>query len=246
VRAELTLPAEVSIADAHVGGGTCMSGGGAVECQLGDIVGGNVRTIELGLISNVPGSYAVAARVTADNDATLADNEGAGTILVAAPADISVRLRGPATAMANERFTIDFDVTNAAPDSAGTVTVTIDIPAGTTVGSAALSNGTCTSAATSIECTVTPLGGGLTASGSVSLTASAAGSTAVRASVSGNYFDTNNANDTADLVVAVSGAAASVVSQPPASASGGGGGGSFGLLLLLALAPLHRARRRRA
>jgi hypothetical protein len=247
VRAELTLPAELSIADAHVVGGSCMSGGGAVECQLGDMAGGDLRTIELGLISNVSGSYPIAARVTADHDASLADNEGSGTILVGAPADISVRLRGPATAMANERFTVDFDVTNGTTDTAGTVTVLIDIPAGTTVGSASLSNGTCTSAATGIECTLTPLGGGSTASGSVSLTASTAGSAALRASVSGSYFDTNNANDTADLVIAVSGAAAAAVSQPPAAnAGGGGGGGSFGLLLLLALAPLHRARRRRA
>jgi hypothetical protein len=85
-------------------------------------------------------------------------------------------------------------------------------------------------------------------SGSLSLTASDAGTAALHAAVSGNYFDTNNANDTADLVVAVSGVAARA-SPPPASAGasgGGGGGGSFGLLLLLALAPLHRARRRGA
>jgi hypothetical protein len=163
---------------------------------------------------------------------------------------VSVRLRGPTTATAHERFSVNFDLTNAAADDVGTVTVKIDIPEGTTVTSASLSDGTCTSAATSVECTLVPLGGGLTASGSVSLTASAAGSATLRASVSGNYFDTNNANDTADLVVAVSGTA-TLVSQSSTSganadAGGGGGGGSIGLLLLMALAPLHRARRRRA
>ena len=147
--------------------------------------------------------------------------------------------------MANERFTIGFDVANIATDNAGTVTVKIDIPAGTTVSSASLTSGSCTSDAASIECTLAPLSGGTTASGSVSLTSSAQGSAALHAAVSGDYFDTNNANDTADLVVAVSGAA-SLASQPAASATsgGGGGGGSIGLLLLLALAPLHRARRR--
>jgi hypothetical protein len=131
--------------------------------------------------------------------------------------------------------------------------VKIDIPDGTTVTSASLRDGTCTSAVTSVECTLVPLGGGLTASGSVSLTAFAAGSATLRASVSGNYFDTNNANDTADLVVAVSGAA-TLVSQSSTSGAnadaggggGGGGGGSIGVLLLMALAPLHLARRRRA
>jgi hypothetical protein len=74
----------------------------------------------------------------------------------------------------------------------------------------------------------------------------------LHATVSGDYFDTNNANDTADLVVAVSGAS-SLATQPPesvggsgSSGGGGGGGGSIGFLLLLALAPLHRGRRRGA
>jgi hypothetical protein len=252
VRAELTLPAQISIVDASVVGGSCTSGGGAIECQLGDIPGGAARTIELELSSEVAGSHAVVAHVTADHDANRGDNDGSGTIVVEAPADVSVRLRGPTTAKANERFTIDFELTNAAADNAGTVTVKIDLPAGTTVMSASLNDGTCTSAATSVACTLMPLGGGLTASGSVLLTASAAGNATLRASVFGSYFDTNNANDTDDLVVAVSGAA-TLVSQSPASGAnadagggGGGGGGSIGLLLLMALAPLHRARRRRA
>jgi len=161
---------------------------------------------------------------------------------------VSVRLRGPTSAMANERFTVDFDIANVAADNARTVTLKIDLPAGATISTASLPNGTCTSNAASIECTLAPLSAGATASGSVSLTASGQGSAALHAAVSGDYFDTNNANDTADLVVAVSGVAARA-SPPPASAGasgGGGGGGSFGLLLLLALAPLHRARRRGA
>jgi Metallo-peptidase family M12/Domain of unknown function DUF11 len=247
VRAELTLPATLAILDASVLGGSCLSGGGAVECELGDLAGGNVRTIYLEL-GGSSGSHAIAAHVTADHDLDRSDNDGSGTILVEAPADVSVRLRGPTSAMANERFTVDFDIANVAADNAGTVTVKIDLPTGATVGTASLTNGSCTSDAASIECTLAPLSAGATVSGSLSLTASDAGTAALHAAVSGNYFDTNNANDTADLVVAVSGVAARA-SPPPASAGasgGGGGGGSFGLLLLLALAPLHRARRRGA
>ena len=258
VHAELTLPTTLSIVDASVVGGSCISGGGAVECALGDIAGGNVRPIELELDGNSAGSHAVSAHITADHDLDRSDNDGSGTILVEAPADVSVRLRGPTSARANERFTIGFDIENVAADNAGTVTVTIDVPDGATISSASLPNGTCTSDAASVECTLAPLSAGATASGSLSLAASAEGSAALHAVVSGNYFDTNNANDTADLVVAVS-AVASLTSQPPAGdassggpgtaaagGGGGGGGGSFGLLLLLALAPLHRARLRRA
>jgi hypothetical protein len=248
VHAELTLPATLSIIDASVVGGSCLAGGGAVECDLGDIAGGNVRTIYLELDGSSAGSHAVVAHVSADHDVDRSDNDGSGTILVESPADVSVRLRGPTSALANERFTVDFDIANVATDNARTVTLKIDLPAGATVSTASLPNGTCTSDAASIECTLAPLSAGATASGSVSLTASGEGSAALHAAVSGDYFDTNNANDTADLVVAVSGVVVRA-SQPPASAGasgGGGGGGSFGLLLLLALAPLHRARRRGA
>jgi hypothetical protein len=250
VHAELTLPTTLAILDAGVVGGSCISGGGAVECELGDIAGGDVRTIELELDGSSAGSYAVAAHVTADHDLDRSDNDGSGTILVEAPADVSVRLHGPATALANERFTIGFDIANVAADNAGTVTVKIELPSGATIGSAALANGSCSSDAASIECTLAPLSAGSTASGSVSLMASDEGSAALHATVSGDYFDTNNDNDTADLVVAVSGVA-SLASQPQASVGeggngGAGGGGSIGLLLLLALTPLHRARRRRA
>jgi hypothetical protein len=251
VHAELTLPTTLAIVEASVVGGSCTSGGGAVECELGDIAGGNVRTIELELDGNSAGSYAVAAHVTADHDLDRSDNDGSGTILVEAPADVSVRLHGPATALANERFTIGFDLANVAADNAGTVTVKIDLPLGTTLGTASLAIGVCTSNAGSIECTLAPLSAGSTASGSLSLMASDAGSAALHATVSGDYFDTNNANDSADLVVAVS--AAALATQPPTdvgggggSSGGGGGGGSIGFLLLLALAPLHRARRRGA
>jgi hypothetical protein len=246
VRAELTLPATLSIVDANVIGGWCLSGGGVVECELGEIAGGNVRTIELELTGNSAGSHPIAAHVSADRDSDSSDNAGSGAIAVEAPADVSVALRGPSTATANEKFTVSFDLANVATDNAGTVTVRIDIPAGTAVSSASLANGTCTSNVLGIECTLASFAGGATASGSLSLTSTAAGNTALRASVSGSYFDTNTANDAADLVVAISGGAPLAVQPPAASASGGGGGGSIGLLLLLALAPLHRARRRRA
>lgn len=242
-RAELALPASLSILEAGVVGGSCASGGGAVECDLGDIAGGNVRTIELDLRSDVAGANAITAHISADHESNRADNDGAGSIIIDAPADVSVSLQGPASARTNQSFSVGFQVANTAADDAGAVTVQIDIPAGTTIGSASLANGSCTTGTAKIECTLAPLSAGATASGSISLMASADGSAALHAAVSGDYFDINNANDTADLVVAVS-STAPVAAAQPAGSGGGGGGGSFGFLLLLALAPLQRARRR--
>jgi hypothetical protein len=244
VRVELALPADLTVVDASVIGGSCTSGGGAVQCEIGDVAGGSSRAIDLQLRGDAAGTNTITAQVLAANDSNRRDNEGSGTVVIEAPADVSVTLQGPTTATANKTFTVGFQVANSAADNAGTVTVQIDIPTGTAVGSASLANGTCTTAATQIECTLAPLGPGIAASGSVSLMATAAGSATLRAAVSGDYYDSNRANDTAELVVAVSSAASPATAEPPSS--GGGGGGSFGLLLLLALAPLQYARHRRA
>jgi hypothetical protein len=245
VRVELTLASELTIVDAGVVGGSCTSGGGAVQCEIGDVAGGGKTAIQLVLSSDTAGTNTIAAQVTADNDGTRRDNDASGEIVIEAPADVAVTLHGPATALAHETFTVGFQVANVAADNAGAVTVQIDIPAGTSVGSALLANGSCTTGATQIECTLSPLGPGIEASGSVSLMASGPGSAALHARVSGDYYDSNAANDTADLVVSVSSKSSPATAEPPAS-GGGGGGGSFGLLLLLALAPLELARRRRA
>ena len=175
VRVELALPAALTIVDASVVGGSCTSGGGAVQCEIGDLAGGGSRAIELQLRGDVAGTNTITAQVRADNDSNRRDNEGSGSVVIEAPADVSVTLQGPTTATANKTFTVGFQIANIAADNAGTVTVQIDIPAGTTVGSASLANGSCTTAATQIECTLAPLGPGVEASGSVSLMASAAG-----------------------------------------------------------------------
>jgi hypothetical protein len=242
VRVELTLTSALTIVDAGVVGGSCTSGGGAVQCEVGDVAGGATTAIQLMLSSDVAGSNTIAAEVTADNDGSRKDNDASGEIVIESPADVSVTLHGPATAMANQSFDVGFQLANVAADNAGAVTVQIDIPAGTSVGSASLANGSCTTGDTQIECTLSPLGPGISVSGSVSLMASVPGSAALHATVSGDYYDSNAANDTADLVVAVSSASSPAIAEPPAT--GGGGGGSFGLLLLLALARLQRARRR--
>ena len=239
VRVELAVPPSLTIGDAYVVGGSCLSGAGAVACDLGDVAGGNVRWIELQLSSDVAGSNSIAAHLSADNDANRTDNDASGSVIIEAPADVSIALTGPVNATANQQFTVGFAVTNAASDAADRVTVQIDVPEGTTVNSASLANGNCTLQTAKVECTVAPLGGGLVANGSLSLKTSTPGNTTVRATVAGDYFDTNSNNDTADLVVTV-GSEVSLATAPPAAS--GSGGGSIGLLLLLSLLPLQRRR----
>src|SRR4030095_11437802 len=73
VHAELTLPTSLSIIDASVVGGSCVAGGGAAECEPGDIARGDVRMIELELDGSSAGSHIVTAHVTADHDLDRSD-----------------------------------------------------------------------------------------------------------------------------------------------------------------------------
>ena len=119
---------------------SCTSGGGAIECQLGDIAGRQpahdragaeqrCRRLARNRRARHRGQRHAIARTTTARARSSSNRRRT----------YRCTLRGPATAMANERFTVGFDVANIATDNAGTVTVKIDIPAGTTVRSASLS-----------------------------------------------------------------------------------------------------------
>jgi hypothetical protein len=82
VHAQLSLPALLTLQSATVADGTCTSGAGTVDCDLGSIVGGATRIITLALQSSTAGSYPVSAAVSAQNDSSALDNAGAGSIAI--------------------------------------------------------------------------------------------------------------------------------------------------------------------
>ena len=84
---------------------------------------------------------ASVAKVAVRGVGTMPTTAASGTIVIESLADVSVALRGPASATANQAFTVGFDVTNAAAENAGSVTVQIQIPDGTTVNSASACGG---------------------------------------------------------------------------------------------------------
>lgn len=84
VRAELLVPPTMTIDHATVVGGSCTSGAGWIQCQMGDIAGGTSRTVVLGLRSDTTGTHSISARVEADQDARDWDNVGDGTITIVA------------------------------------------------------------------------------------------------------------------------------------------------------------------
>ena len=200
-RSRSTTPASV--------GGSCTSGGGAIECQLGDMPGGNVRTIELELSSDVAGSHAIVAHVTADHDS---ESHRQRRLRARSSSKrrrtYRSRCAGPRPRRRNERFTVDFDVTQRRRGQCGNGHGEDRHP-GRHHGRQRIADERHVVRAPRRASSARwrRSAADRRRAARVSLTASAAGSAALHASVSGSYFDTNNANDTADLVVAVSGAA---------------------------------------
>lgn len=243
-RAEITLPSALMIEEAFVSGGTCTSGGGLVECELGKIAGGNSVVVQLVLRSSVAASHPISAKVSATNDSNIANNQGAGTISTQLEADLAVSLQAPASTAAGTAFNTTLSATNHSQINADTVTVTLALPEGVSASSATFGGGSCTVEAGSITCSLAALAAGATASGSATLTASTVGSALLQARISSTQFDPIAVNDNATATVSVTASALPASSR----SSGGGGGGSTGsgfLALLLAALGLKNFQRRR-
>ena len=104
--------------------------------------------------------------------ATLADEQGIGTITADAPvfADLAVANVSPAWAYAGATIHYLITVTNAGPEAATNVMVTDTLPAGATLLSATPSQGTC-SGTTTVTCTLGTIDNGSSASIDLMVTA---------------------------------------------------------------------------
>jgi hypothetical protein len=79
-RAEIVLPADLTIVEASVLGGTCVSGAGRIMCELDPIPGGNTAIVNVSLRSPVAMSREITVDVSAANDSNPNNNHGTGTV----------------------------------------------------------------------------------------------------------------------------------------------------------------------
>ncbi len=143
--------------------------------------------------------------------------------------------------------TASFDVVNTGSGRATGVTVEIVMPAIVSLDSASVSQGTCTSGAGTVHCTIGDLPAGSNRSVTLATTAVDIGSGEFAASVSADVDDDPGNND---IVVPFTvneepEPAAEAAGSPAESGSGGGGGASTlpWLLLLASIGLSRRARR---
>lgn len=240
-RVEVLVPTALDITDAWIAGGTCTSGAGVVDCELGSLSGGMTRTVHLTLKGRAIGTNTIAARIIALGDAQTQNNMGSGSIAIDPELDLGISLQAPATASAGETFEATFTVSNAASEPGQSVAVTFEWPAHLNATRATIANGTCDVQART--CNVPTLASGASVSGSLTLSAIAAGTGDLTARVAGASFDPNTPNDSATQAITVAAPTATTASSAATAPSGGGGGGAFGWPFVLALLTLIRRRR---
>jgi hypothetical protein len=240
VRAELLVPPVVAVEDAYVTGGSCTSGAGVIQCQLGDIAGGTSRAVHLRLRSDVVGSNSISAQVFAQTESVTSNNAGEGTIVIDPEADVSIVIDSPAQAPAMDFFDVRFTVANAAVIDAMGLRTVIRLPAGFSAERPALDGADCTVGEMEMVCTLASLAPGTSSDGVVSLAASQAGTAMLRVEVSGSYVDPDPANDSAETSIQITAAAAGAEQATTGSASGGGGAGNPFWLACLALSIFAR------
>ncbi|NLG76186.1 MAG: hypothetical protein GX535_08100 [Xanthomonadaceae bacterium] len=241
VRAEVLVPPTIVVEDAYVIGGSCTSGAGVVQCQMGNITGGTSRPVYLTFRGTTVGTSSISAKVFADNDTNIADNEGNGTLAIVREADVSLEVDAPAQVAAMSAFELRFTTTNGAAIDARDVRTSLTLPEGITASSATQSGGTCTIEGAELVCVRPTLEAGETSFGTIVLTAAQAGLATFRVQTSGSYVDPVGTNDSAEVSIEV------VPTPAPSTAQrdtrDGGGGGSSGLLLaLLGILGLWRRR----
>lgn len=229
-RAEIVLPSNLTIVDASVSGGTCISGAGLVMCELGQISGGNAAVVNVSLRSTVAMSRVITVDVSAANDHNLHNNHGAGTISTQPEVDLAVSLQAPASITAGASFNAELAATHLSGQAAESVSIMIALPVGVTASSATFNGGNCIVGDGSITCSSALLASGERATGTLKLTAASVGSALLHASISSEQIDPVAANDTATTTVSVTG---STMSAAQSSSSGGGGAAGPGFLALL-------------
>lgn len=201
-----TLPPGTTFVSADPG---CTAASGVVTCDIGVLAGGASATRQITV--QVPGDAAgttltnTATGSATQVDDTPANNTATATTQVVASTDLGVTKTGPSRVTAGGAVAWTIVATNAGPSTATGVTVTDPIPAGATVTTATPTQGTCTVTATTVTCALGTLASGASAQIRIAGTvaASATGSLANTATITGEQPDTTPGNNTSTTTATV-------------------------------------------
>ena len=233
VVADFTLPTNVSLILAAASMGTCMDGGGEVNCAIGDVDGNTTITVTLTSDTISVGSGTFSARVSADVDDDLSNNQGSLSLTVDPAVNLSI------TPPSAQRLSLDQSsgltalLENTSVLDATSVTLDVALSPGLRVDSASWPLGTCTVSNSRVDCEGATFPAQSNVTLSLGVTATTEGTKTINFSMSSAQAEADPGNNTASATVNVG---------APAQAESGGGSAGVWLLTILGLLAIGRRR----
>ncbi|MGV8040077.1 MAG: lamin tail domain-containing protein [Thermoanaerobaculaceae bacterium] len=219
-----TLPAGVTYGTASGAGWTCNHASGVVTCTRPALALGAAPDITITVTAPLEGTtLSNTATVTCPlADPQAANNTDTEDTTVTAVADLSVVMSTDMTsALLGQTFTHSAVVTNNGPSTGTGVSLSINLPAGASVGP--IAPGACSLAGSTVTCAVGTLASGGTFTATVGLSAAASGTYTSSGSVAGVELDpdtSDNADDVSTAVGLVTAAPSPVNMRVPVFGSG--------------------------
>ena len=240
VEAEIELPDSVAFVSAESSVGTCTSGAGTVNCELGTVAGGSNRSVTVIATAISVGDAPFSASVFADADDNADNDATVATLTIVEAVDLSVNTLPAAQVGLNQGTTIRAGLDNRSTLNATGVELSISLGQGLRADSASWSLGSCTVAAQRIDCETDNFAAQGSATVDFAVAGTATGAQTYTVTMTSAEVDANTADNSRNGTVTVNAATSD-------ASSGGGGGGSAGplFLWLLAFAAIRTTPRRR-
>ncbi|MGE3600988.1 MAG: hypothetical protein AB7N70_36200 [Dehalococcoidia bacterium] len=216
----------VSVQTPH---GTCSSTAASFDCSIGALQSGEVASVALDVAFSAGNVDVNVSTSGYERDANLANNSAQTTFAVGAVNDVGVTATVSASTLTSgQAVSVSSQVTNAGPSVANDVIATYDLAALLRASSITSTRGACSLNGSRITCELGVLPAGENASVTFSVTASASGTAAIDANVTGSAADSDTSNNHASISLTIKDSAS----------TGGGGGGAIDLETLAAIALL--------
>ena len=241
VAADITLPNTVTFVSIGSSAGSCTSGAGTANCQIGTIAGGAAATVTVSSIADAVGSATFGATVSADVDDNASNDQVAVLVTVDPAIDLVATAPAARTVTVDTSGSVSVTIENLSAIDATDVALSITADAGVRPDTATWTAGSCTITGQQIDYTATTLGPQASSSLSLGVTALTIGQQNYSLSVTANETDRDTANNNASGSFDV---AEAVVVGGGGGGSSDSGGGSFGAVILALLGTLLLNRRR--
>jgi len=212
-----TLPTGVAFVSATPTQGTCNVVGVTVTCNLNNVSTATPATISIIVTPAQAGQITNTTTVAGNETDPISGNNTAQAVttvnssppLPTAGTDLVVtKIDTPDPVLQGQNLTYIIQATNNGPDAASGVTVVDSLPTGVTFSSAVSTQGACSQSTGTMTCNVGALANGASATITLVITPTTAGTIFNTATVAGNETDPISGNNTAQAVT-------TVISAPP-------------------------------